>query len=195
MAEDEPGESGAIPTQAQRGHEELPAEASPPPPGVQIRPGRPSDAASFLEMWRGVVEERHWVRTETVGRVRDYRRSFAESWTNDRARLLAVAPEGVVGIITIERMTHPVNRHVATLGMAVGPSWRGRGLGSALMAAALRWARQSSVEKVTLEVFPGNEAAVALYRKFGFAEEGRMVRQSKKSYGYEDEVIMSRWLT
>ncbi|MFL5796505.1 MAG: GNAT family N-acetyltransferase [Actinomycetota bacterium] len=182
MAEDDAGAGAA------------PEVDSAPPPGVEIRPGRPSDAASFLEMWRGVVEERRWVRTETVGGVRAYRRSFGESWSDERARLLAVGPDGVVGIITIERMTHPVNRHVATLGMAVHSSWRGHGVGSALMVEALRWARESGVEKVTLEVYPGNDAAIALYRKFGFVEEGRLARQTKKSYGYEDEVIMSRWL-
>jgi RimJ/RimL family protein N-acetyltransferase len=174
----------------------VPAEVeSLPPEGVAIRSARPSDAASYLEMWRAVVEERRWVRSDTVGSLRAHRRSFGDSWSDDHARVVAVAGERVVGFITIERMSHPVNRHVATLGMAVETSWRGRGLGSALMAEAMRWARDVRVEKVTLEVYPGNEAAAALYRKFGFVEEGRLVRQSKKSYGYEDEVIMSRWLS
>jgi RimJ/RimL family protein N-acetyltransferase len=173
----------------------LPAELeSPPPQDVTIRPSRSSDAASYYRMWRAVVEEGRWVRTEQVGSVKDYRRSMADSWSDERARFVALAWGQVVGLITIERMTHPVNRHVATLGMAIEASWRGQGLGSALMAAAMRWARQARIEKVTLEVYPDNEAAMALYRKFGFQEEGRLVGQSKKSFGYLDEVIMSRWL-
>jgi RimJ/RimL family protein N-acetyltransferase len=43
-------------------------------------------------------------------------------------------------------------------------------------------------------VYPHNEAARALYRKFGFEEEGRLIGQSRKSYGYEDEIVMARWL-
>jgi putative acetyltransferase len=173
----------------------LPAELDAQlPPGVSIRTARATDAASYLRMWRGIVEERRWVRTETVGALRDYRRSLADSWSDDRARFVAIGWGEVVGLITIERMAHPVNRHVATLGMAVEVSWRGKGLGSALMAHAMRWARRVGIEKVTLEVYPDNEAGIALYRKFGFHEEGRMVRQSKKSFGYQDEVIMSRWL-
>jgi RimJ/RimL family protein N-acetyltransferase len=165
------------------------------PPGVTIRPARPSDVSSYLEMWRAVVAERRFVRTEAVHRSpRHYRKLFRESWSNDRARLVAVAGDRVIGTITIERMDHPVNRHVATMGMAVAARWRGKGVGSALLTAALKWARSAEVEKVSLEVYPGNEAAAALYRKFGFAEEGRLVRQSKKSYGYEDEVILSRFL-
>src|SRR3954468_17822310 len=140
----------------------LPPELeSGPPPGVSIRPARSSDAPSYFRMWRGVVEEERWVRTERVGSVKDYRRTLADSWSDDRARFVAVAWGQVVGLITIERMIHPVNRHVATLGMAIEGSWRGQGVGSALMAFAMRWARQVGVEKVTLEVYPDNEAAIA----------------------------------
>jgi L-phenylalanine/L-methionine N-acetyltransferase len=172
-----------------------PDPSAPLPEGVQIRPARPEDAASYLEMWKAVVAERRYVRTEAVPwGVRQYRRQFRDAVTGDHARLVALAWGRVIGTISIERMAHPVSRHVATLGMAVESSWRSRGVGSALMAAALRWARKAGVEKISLEVYPTNEPAVALYRKFGFVEEGRLERQSKKSYGYEDELIMSRWL-
>jgi ribosomal protein S18 acetylase RimI-like enzyme len=166
------------------------------PEGVEIRPARPQDASSYLAMWREVVAERRFVRTEVVkGTVRDYRRQFRDSVTNDRAWFLTLAERRVVGALFIERMAHPVNRHVATLGMAVHAPWRGKGLGTALMEAALRWAGSSGVEKVSLEVYPTNEAALALYRRFGFEEEGRLVRHSRKSYGYEDELIMSRFMS
>jgi ribosomal protein S18 acetylase RimI-like enzyme len=79
--------------------------------------------------------------------------------------------------------------------MSVEQAWRGQGVGAALLAEALRWARSVGVEKVTLSVYQHNTRAIALYRKFGFIDEGRLSGQSKKSYGYEDEVIMSRWLT
>jgi ribosomal protein S18 acetylase RimI-like enzyme len=43
-------------------------------------------------------------------------------------------------------------------------------------------------------VYPHNEAAIALYRSFGFVEEGRLARHSRKSYGYEDEILMAVWI-
>ena len=160
-----------------------------------IRPVKPRDAASYRTMWAAVVAERRWVRTEQVRlTVGGYRRMFRRPVTDDRAQLVAVAWGNVVGILTIERIGHPVNRHVATLGMAVEASWRGKGIGAALMTEALGWARAAGVEKVSLEVYSTNVAAVTLYRKFGFVEEGRLHRQSRKSYGFEDEVVMSRWL-
>jgi RimJ/RimL family protein N-acetyltransferase len=62
------------------------------------------------------------------------------------------------------------------------------------MAEGLRWAREFGVARVELAVYPGNERAIALYRGFGFVQEGRLVRHSKKSYGYEDEILMALWL-
>jgi ribosomal protein S18 acetylase RimI-like enzyme len=159
---------------------------------VTVRPARPSDAKSFLELFRAVAAERRFIRTESVTRsVGAFRQSFRRPVTPDGATFVAEAGGRVVGHIAIERMAHPVNRHVATLGMMVEGPWRGRGVGSALLEEGLGWARSHGVEKVTLEVYAGNEGGVALYRKFGFVEEGRLSRQSKKSYGYEDEVIMS----
>jgi diaminopimelate decarboxylase len=167
-----------------------------PPEGVVVRPARPSDARSFLDMWKAVVAERRFVRTEHVRhRAWRYRRTFRRSWTPRQAWIVAVAGERVVGNVSISKEEHPVNSHVATLGMAVAAEWRGRGVGSVLMAESLRWAAENGVEKLALSVYPGNRAAIALYRKFGFVEEGRLVGHSKKSYGYEDEVVMARWMT
>ena len=101
----------------------------------------------------------------------------------------------VVGHVYIQREAHPVTRHVATLGIAVSADHRGRGIGRALMAEAFRWARSSGVEKIMLSVYPHNDAAIGLYRRFGFVEEGRLVAHSRKSTGYEDEILMSAWIT
>jgi putative acetyltransferase len=62
------------------------------------------------------------------------------------------------------------------------------------MAVAFRWARETGIEKVILSVYPHNAAAIALYRKFGFVDEGRLARHSRKSYGYEDEILMAAWV-
>jgi len=55
---------------------------------------------------------------------------------------------------------------------------------SKLVAEGLRWARQAGVEKVSLTVYPDNEAALHLYWKFGFVREGVLTGHSKKQIGY-----------
>ena len=43
--------------------------------------------------------------------------------------------------------------------------------------------RENGLHKLTLSVVPHNGAAIGLYRKFGFAEEGRREKQIRRSNG------------
>jgi len=164
--------------------------------GVVVRPARAGDARSYLDFWREIVEEGRHVRTERVSTgTRAYRRRFRHPWTDREAQIVAVREDGrVVGHIYVQRESHPVTRHVATLGIAVSVDARGRGIGTALMGEALRWARSVGVDKIVLSVYPHNTAAIGLYRRFGFVEEGRLARHSRKSYGDEDEILMAAWI-
>lgn len=173
-----------------------PIPQAPVPEGVVIRPARRGDARSMLAMLSAVADERRFIRTERVDveRRRRTRRRFRRSWTADGAEIVAVVEGRVVGHLGVAREEGPVTAHVAALGMAVDRGWRRRGIGAALLAEAFRWARWAGVEKLALAVYPDNEAARALYRRFGFTEEGRLAGHSKKAHGYRDEIVMGRWL-
>jgi GNAT superfamily N-acetyltransferase len=56
-------------------------------------------------------------------------------------------------------------------------SVRGRGLGRAAMLAFEQRARELGAERVTLNVFGGNEVARSLYRSLGYAEESVHMRK------------------
>lgn len=164
-----------------------------PPPGVEIRPARPGDGSGAHRLLRDVAAEGRYIRTERLEAARrDFRRRFKDSWTDERAEIVALRGGEVIGHLAISREPGTAIRHVATLGMSVRKEERGGGVGSALLAEALRWARWTGVEKISLSVFPHNRAAMALYRKFGFVQEGRLVGHTRKSYGLEDEIVMAR---
>jgi RimJ/RimL family protein N-acetyltransferase len=75
--------------------------------------------------------------------------------------------------------------------MQVARSHRGRGIGSALLEASIEWARQAGAHKVALEVWPHNEAAIALYEKFGFEREGYLRKHWRRRSGeLWDSVVM-----
>lgn len=57
--------------------------------------------------------------------------------------------------------------------IAVDPACRGLGLGRRLLAAGLAAARAQGARQAFLEVAVDNHAALALYRRAGFAEIGR----------------------
>ncbi len=165
------------------------------PGDVQVRPARPRDAAAFVTFWAAIVAEARFVRSERVAHpARVYRRRFRRAWTDDEAQIMAMTGARVVGHLFVQRERHPVTHHVASLGIAVAADRRGEGIGSVLMAEAMRWAHEVGVEKFVLSVYPHNTAAIALYRSFGFVDEGRLARQSRKSYGYDDEVLMGAWI-
>jgi ribosomal protein S18 acetylase RimI-like enzyme len=64
-------------------------------------------------------------------------------------------------------------------------------VGSALLEAAIERARSDGLHKLALDVFPHNTAAIALYRKFGFVEEGRRAKHYRRASGeLWDSVVM-----
>jgi ribosomal-protein-alanine N-acetyltransferase len=75
--------------------------------------------------------------------------------------------------------------HVMTL--AVRPERRRRGLGQALVEAALADPASAGARRVYLEVRPSNLAARALYSSLGFTETGVRPRY----YGDEDALLMT----
>ena len=171
------------------------ASLSATPDGIEVRPARPADARAFLEHWEEVVGEGGYLRSERPdARPAQVRRRFRGSWSAEEANVLAVHGRDVVGSIGLARERHPATRHVATLGMAVSPGHRRRGVGAALLAAGFRWAREQGVAKLVLWVFPDNVGAIALYRRFGFVEEGRLARHARTAAGPRDEILMAAWI-
>lgn len=67
------------------------------------------------------------------------------------------------------------------MSFAVAPDRRGEGIGTQILASALRWARISGARKAWLQVMSENAPALSLYRKFGFrkAYEYRYWRQER----------------
>ena len=107
--------------------------------------------------------------------------------------LIALNSERLVGQLSLEMNTRPRRRHVATLGMGVSEAARGQGIGSALMRTALDVCDQWwNIRRVEIEVFTSNEAAIALYKKFGFSIEGTARMYAFRDGVYEDAFLMSR---
>jgi L-amino acid N-acyltransferase YncA len=149
-----------------------------------VRAATEADARAMAELFAAVAAERSGIATEPPVDVEERAARFART---AGASVVAVADGQVVGIIHVE-----VSRHgFGDLGMLVHRDWRGRGVGSALLREAIVWARGQGLHKLCLEVFAHNEAAIALYRKAGFVEEGRRARQYRRASGeLWDAIVM-----
>lgn len=147
---------------------------------VRIRPAVDDDRLPLAVVFAAVAEERDAIATEPPVDVE----ARAASWTLD-GMLVAVAGPELVGSIHVDASRHGFGE----IGMAVVREWRGRGVGSALLAAAIDWAREHDLHKLSLGVFAHNEAAIALYRKYGFVDEGRRVKHLRRASGELWDVI------
>jgi ribosomal protein S18 acetylase RimI-like enzyme len=141
---------------------------------IEIRPARDEDRVPLALVFAAVAEERDGIGTEPPVDVE----ARAASWTLD-GTIVAVAGGEVIGSIHVGTSGHGYGE----IGMAIAREWRGRGVGSALMAAAIDWARERGLHKLSLGVFAHNAAGIALYRKYGFVEEGRRVKQYRRQSG------------
>lgn len=74
--------------------------------------------------------------------------------------------------------------------IAVHPEYRRRGIGKKLMEEMTSFATKQGVGDITLEVRAGNQAAICLYKSYGFSEEG--IRKRYYHNPEEDAVIMWR---
>lgn len=75
------------------------------------------------------------------------------------------APVGHAALVVVADEGHVTS-------IAVDPVHQRRGIGACLLAALCRDARARGLTAMTLEVRTSNEAAISLYRRFGFAPAG-----------------------
>jgi ribosomal protein S18 acetylase RimI-like enzyme len=153
-----------------------------------VRSASADDAATMAEMFAAVAEERDGIATEPPVDIKERTAQFARSIDGS---VVAVAGPQIIGMLHVE-----VSRHgFGELSMLVDRGWRGRGVGSALLEAAIGRASEQGLHKLSLEVFARNTAGIALYRKSGFVEEGRRTRQYRRASGeLWDTIVMGRAL-
>jgi putative acetyltransferase len=83
--------------------------------------------------------------------------------------------------------------HCAILSAAVLPDWSGRGIGSELIRQVLDIAdRWYGLVRIELNVLVDNARATALYRKFGFEQEGVLRSWAIHEGRLADALMMAR---
>ena len=150
----------------------------------EVRPAAAADARVMAELFATVAAERTGIASEPPVDVEQRTAQFAASIAES---IVADADGQIIGMIHVA-----VSRHgFGELGMLVDREWRGHGVGSALLQAAIGWARDHGLHKLSLEVFTHNAAAIALYRSSGFVEEGRRVEHYRRASGeLWDSIVM-----
>jgi RimJ/RimL family protein N-acetyltransferase len=161
---------------------------------VTIRRADPSDAEELVELAQAVAAEPEgWLLTRGEWRPASEERRYLKAIRrlDDAAVFVAESPHGLVGRLSIVRDPHPASPHVADVGLLVAATHRGRGIGSALLDAAVAWARSVGITKLELHVFPHNVPALRLYERFGFVQEGLRRGHYRRGAELLDAVLMA----
>ena len=164
----------------------------------QIRDARPEDVPALCAAERDVVTQFDGLLVSEPDEVSES--SFIErlaAISDGKGKYLVVEEGGgLVAHASLWPMGLKKVSHVLRLDMCVHLGhWR-QGHGERLLQALFDWARtESNGHKVELLVRSGNEPAIALYRKLGFTEEGRLKqRVHLRSGRYIDDITMALFL-
>ncbi len=128
---------------------------------------RPLDEADLdrVHALEVAASEDPWSRELLAGELVGDRR--------DRLWLVATAPDGTIlgfgGVLQVVDEAHVMN-------LVVDPAWRRHGIARRLLGRLLLDIGDRGAIAATLEVRAGNDAAIGLYRSFGFEQAGRRPR-------------------
>jgi RimJ/RimL family protein N-acetyltransferase len=137
-----------------------------------------------------VARERKYLAFLEAPPLEQARHFIINNIAKDNVQLVAVADGELAGWTDVLPKDRPIHAHVGVLGIGLLPRFRGRGLGAALMCAALEEGRKQYT-RIELTVRAGNTRAIALYERFGFAHEGVCRDAILVDGRYEDLIVMA----
>jgi RimJ/RimL family protein N-acetyltransferase len=158
---------------------------------MPVRRARESDLPAVFDSFERTAAEGKWIgselpldRTDRIARWRDFIAG------TEGVMLVAEVDGEIVGGSSLQWIGH-CGTGLLGLGMWLDAPYRGRGLGTALLTESITWAKDNGAHKITLEVWPHNDAALALYRRFGFEQEGYLRGNWRRRNGeLWDSIVM-----
>jgi RimJ/RimL family protein N-acetyltransferase len=162
---------------------------------MRVRPATAEDVEELGRALKVVVDEERWLAIQPPVTEAEMAERIRTAMAEGR-RLFALEDDEsgadggpLVGLIEL-RPTRIQGVH--SIGMWILPGHRGKGGGRMLVDAAIE-ARPPDVHKIELEVWPDNEAAIALYERAGFQREGlRRDHYPRRDGRLHSSLIMAR---
>ena len=147
------------------------------PMNITYREAEPSDAGKFLEYSKIVGSETDNLTfgaeglSLTISQEADFIRKFAG---NPGSVMIVAFDEGeLIGTGAVSVVSgKPRFAHRSEIAISVRKDYWGKGIGTGIMNILMDFAKKSGAEVLELEVRSDNEAAISLYKKFGFEKIG-----------------------
>ena len=162
---------------------------------MQVRHITEADIIGFHAALDSVARESSFLRSDGAPPIDAVAAFVRQNLENQNPQFVAVDDQGqVIGWCDIVRARGRHESHVGELGMCVMADFRGRGIGRQLLVDTVAAADASGFQRIELTVHSDNPVAAALYRAFGFVDEGRKRRARVKNGTPVDVLLMARLL-
>ncbi|KAG6808994.1 hypothetical protein H0H92_002061 [Tricholoma furcatifolium] len=159
---------------------------------LRFRRYQPSDKDNILSLHNNFRVMTYLTEGPIVPRAEDKFESIL-SFIRDSVMYCVVeelATDAFVGFASILPQNHAKNRE-ADFGLALLPSFWNQGYGTEIANFMVDHAfRHLASHRVSLTVFEGNDGAIALYKKIGFVEEGRIRKAVWIDGSWRDRIHM-----
>ena len=123
--------------------------------------------------------------------IENLRKFIQKNIDQNSVQFVVLIDNQVVGWCDIIRSDRTIFQHAGTLGLGIIKEFRGKGIGNALIQAALDKAKNIGLTRIDLTVRSGNEHALRIYKKFGFQVEGVKKNAVRLEGIYEDVTSMA----
>ena len=155
--------------------------------------------ADDIEAIRRIYNEGIEDRTATLDTAPKSKEDIGVWWSEHDGRYAVLVAESEPGQITGWASLTPYSHRCAYSGVAelsayVARQARRTGVGSALLGALEKHAKQSEFHKLVLFTLPFNDASRSLYVKFGYREVGTFKEQGRLDGRFVDVLAMEKLL-
>jgi L-phenylalanine/L-methionine N-acetyltransferase len=159
-------------------------------PGLIIRAREPGDAPEIAALLQ--LPRVRWGTLQLPYVSAEERRKQIESAPDGQVMIVAVLDGRLVGSADIVRGKGR-RSHIGGIGMCVHDDFQQRGIGARLLAALIDTADNwLNLQRLELTVYVDNAPAIRLYKKFGFAVEGRRRATAFRDGVFVDDFMMAR---
>jgi len=128
--------------------------------------------------------------------AKDFEKLIYEDSIDKKTIFLVAEVAGeIIGFTRCEGSNLSRFRHKAEFGICISREYWCHGIGNVLLENILIWADTAGIQKISLTVVQINTKAIQLYKRYGFVEEGLLLKDRiHKDGNYYNTVIMGRLL-
>lgn len=158
---------------------------------IEIRHAEPEDAEALQAIYTDEVLYANTLQLPMPSKTL-WRKRLED--IPDNMHVLVAEVEGeMVGNLGLETMISKRRRHVASFGVSVKAASQGKGVGRALIIAALDLADNwLDIRRIEITTYTDNIGGIGLYKSLGFVIEGEMVDYAYRNGEYVNAYQMAR---